>query len=123
MKQSDVEKYKAHLLKIKNQILNGGILKSSEDLSIATEDLPDEGDIATNVISQELSFNMRQRELHKLREIEGALNRIEEGTFGTCEECDDEIKAKRLQNQPWTTLCITHAEEKERELNKFQRTA
>ena len=62
---------------------------------------------------------MRDRELTKLRAIEEALMRIEDGTYGMCEDCEEEIGEKRLRNQPWTTLCITHAEEREREKNKF----
>jgi DnaK suppressor protein len=123
MKKGEIEKYKENLIRAKGQILNGGIIKSSEGLSIATEDLPDEADLANNVINQEISFNMRSREFNKLRRIEEALQRIEMGSFGKCEECDEEIKSKRLENQPWATLCITHAEEEERELNKFSRSA
>lgn len=123
MKKSDLEKYKQLLLKMKAKILNGGLLRSQEDLTIATEDLPDEGDVANSVINQEISFSMRQRELTKLRNIEEALHRIDNGTFGLCEECDEPIKAKRLENQPWTTLCIAHAEDREREVNKFTKVA
>jgi DnaK suppressor protein len=64
---------------------------------------------------------MRQRELNKLKAIEAALERVEEGTYGHCEDCDDPIGSKRLENQPWTTLCITHAEEHEREQSRFSR--
>lgn len=123
MNKAELEKHKKGLLKLRTQILNGGILRSSEELQIATEDLADEGDVANSVINQEINFSMRHRELNKLRAIEEALERIEEGTYGHCQECDDEIKANRLANQPWTTLCITHAEEREREQNKFSRVA
>ncbi|MDH5581556.1 MAG: TraR/DksA family transcriptional regulator [Bdellovibrionales bacterium] len=123
MKKKELENYKNLLLKMKANILNGGILRSQEGLTIASEDLAEDGDIANSVINQEISFNMKQRELIKLRNIEEALQRIENGTFGVCEECDEPIKAKRLENQPWTTLCIVHAEDKERENNKFSRVA
>lgn len=123
MNKAELEKHKKGLLKLRTQILNGGILRSSEELQIATEDLADEGDVANSVINQEINFSMRHRELNKLRAIEEALERIEEGTYGHCQECDDEIKANRLANQPWTALCITHAEEREREQNKFSRVA
>lgn len=121
MKKAKLEKLKNHLLQLKTQILNGGILRSVEDLTVSSDDLADEADLATNVINQQVSFSMRQRELSKLRSIEEALYRVEEGTYGYCEECDEEIGEKRLMNQPWTTLCITHAEEQEREQMKFTR--
>ena len=108
------KKQKESLLNIKNQIINNGLLKSKEGLEISSEDLPDETDLANSVINQQIIFNMRSRELNKLRLIEAALSRIENGEYGCCDECDEEIPAKRLENQPWATLCIFHAEERER---------
>lgn len=106
---------------MKEQILNGGYLTQTEDLHVTSDDLPDEADLATNVINQQITFNMRQRELVKLRSIDEALNRIENGTYSECEECGDEIGFKRLRNQPFTNLCIRDAEEAEREQQKFLR--
>lgn len=119
--KAKLEKYRELLLKSKMQILNGGILRSNDDLTVSSDDLSDEADLASSVISQQVTFNMRHRELEKLKAIDEALYNIEQGTYGHCEECDEEITSKRLDNQPWTTLCITHAEEKERENNKFIR--
>ena len=104
MTQKDLDKYRQLLLQMKTQILNGGVINRSDDLQISTDDLADEADIASNVINQEVSLSMRNREMMKLRHIDEALQRIEEGNFGLCEECDEEIGKKRLQNQPFTTL-------------------
>jgi DnaK suppressor protein len=114
-----LDKFKDLLLQHKIRIMNGGILRSSEDLTVSSDDLPDEADLAMSVINQQVSFSMRQRELAKLKQIDEALYRIEQGHFGHCDECEEEIGEKRLHNQPWTTLCIAHAEEKERENQKF----
>ncbi len=119
VEKAKMEKFKNLLLQQKVKILNSGILRSTEDLTVSSDDLPDEADLAMSVINQQVSFNMRQRELGKLKAIEEALYRIEQGSYGCCEECDEEIGEKRLENQPWTTLCITHAEEQERENSKF----
>ncbi|WP_372651809.1 TraR/DksA family transcriptional regulator [Halobacteriovorax sp.] len=121
MGKVNLEHFKEILLKKRQDILNGGLLKSTEDLKISSDDLADETDLAQSVINQQVTFNMRQRELSKLRAIEEALERVEDGTYGFCEDCDDPIGAKRLENQPWTTLCITHAEEQEREQGRFSR--
>ena len=119
MEKAKMEKFKTLLLQAKVRIMNGGILRSNEDLTVSTDDLSDEADLATSVINQQVTFNMRQRELGKLKAIDEALYRIEQGQYGHCDECDDPIGEKRLENQPWTTLCITHAEEMERENQKF----
>ncbi|TDJ08157.1 MAG: TraR/DksA family transcriptional regulator [Deltaproteobacteria bacterium] len=123
MKKTELKKQKEILLSLRAEILNSGILKSKEDLTVTSDDLADEGDLAAVVVNQEISFEIRNREFEKLRAIENALGKIENGTYGLCEECDERIKDKRLKKQPWAVLCINHAEEKERELQKFSRTA
>ena len=57
---------------------------------------------------------MRERELSKLSMVNEALEKIQYGEFGHCEDCGDPIGLKRLENQPWSALCIVHAEEMER---------
>ncbi len=121
MNEEKLKYFKEKLLAMKTEILNNGTLNRKDDLHISSDDLPDEADIAQNVVNQQVSFNMRARELKKLREIELALDRIENKTFGMCEDCDEPINEKRLDKQPWAILCITHAEEREREESRFQR--
>lgn len=121
MEKEQLDELKRELIKMKETILNGGYLVSRDDLRVESDDLPDEADLATNVINQQVSFSMRQRELEKLRSIDDALHRIENGTYGECEECGHPISFKRLKNRPFTSLCITHAEEAERRQQKFLR--
>lgn len=120
MTKKELQEFKDKLLMIKNTILNSGVLKSTEDLTVSTDDLPDEADLANNVINQQVTFNMRNRELQKLKNIEMALMRIEDGAYGMCDDCDEPISLKRLNNQPWAEMCITHAEEYERKQVHFK---
>lgn len=115
------DKFKTQLLEEKTKILNSGILSSVEDLHVSTDDLAEDGDLANTVINQQVMFSMRNREMTKLRAIEEALERIEDGTYGLCEDCDEPINEKRLSVQPWTSLCIEHAEERERENTGFKK--
>lgn len=115
MDKATLKAIKEKLLTEKTKILNSGVLSTAEDLHIQPEDLPDEADLAATVINQQVTFTIRQREMTKLRRIEDALQRAEESGFGVCEDCDEPIGKKRIMNQPWATLCITHAEELERE--------
>lgn len=107
--------FKRKLLEARESILNSGIMKSTDDLHIAVEDLADEADLANNTIHQQVTFSMREREISKLRRIDAALERLEEGTYGFCIESGEEIEEKRLENQPWAEFCLEVAEEKERE--------
>ena len=124
MDDKKIEHFKKKLLTARTQIINSGVLSNLEDLQIKSDDLADEADLASNTINQQVSFSIREKELVKLRRIDAALARIEEGHYGICIESGEEIEEKRLETQPWAEFCIEVAEEKERELNqKFHRRA
>ncbi len=124
MDNTKIQHFKEKLLKARAQIMNSGILNNLDDLKIKPDDLADEADLANNAISQSVSFSIREKEMVKLRRIDNALARIEEGTYGICIESGEEIEEKRLETQPWAEYCIEVAEEFEREQNKkFHRRA
>ena len=123
MDKKKLEHFKNLLLKHRQQILNVGLLNKSEDLHVSEEDLADEMDLASSLIQQQLTCTIRDREFAKLRKIDLALEKVQEGSYGHCEECEEQISFKRLENQPWAELCITHAEEKEREESQIWRQA
>ena len=83
----------------------------------------EDGDQAQTYLNQNLSFGLRERELNKLREVEAALARIEDGSYGICEELEEPISKKRLQKIPWTRLCIEAAEQLEREKTQYTRVS
>src|ERR1700674_729011 len=57
------------------------------------------------------------REFNQLRNVRAALRRIQEGIFGTCQECEEDIHPKRLAAVPWATFCIRCQEAVDRNLN------
>jgi DnaK suppressor protein len=123
VEKKKLDHFKQLLLKHRQQILNVGLLNKSDDLHVSEEDLSDETDLATSLIQQQLSCAIREREFSKLRKIDAALDRVNEGSYGHCDECEEEIGAKRLENQPWADLCIQHAEDREREESQTYRQA
>jgi len=60
------------------------------------------------------------REFNQLRNARAALRRIQEGSFGTCQECDEDIHPKRLAAMPWATLCIRCQEAVDHNLKELQ---
>ena len=124
MNKNKLEYFKNKLLDARNKILNSGILSNFEDLKINSDDTADEADLASNTINQQVSFSIREKEMNKLRRIDAALERVEDGSYGFCIESGDEIEQKRLETQPWAEFCIEVAEEKEREqAQRFHRRA
>lgn len=123
MDKKKTEYFKNKLLEARKQIMNSGIMNDYQDLHIQSDDLADEADLASSTINQQVSFSIRDREMTKLRRIDAALERIEEGVFGFCIESGEEIEEKRLETQPWAEFCLEVAEEKEREASQRYRRA
>ncbi len=63
-------------------------------------------DIATVTFDRELDYTLEENAEHILAEIDAALSRIEDGTYGTCTTCGRRIPGERLEARPWATLCI-----------------
>ena len=75
----------------------------------------DEVDQASSEYMQAFSFRLRGREKFLMDKIELALRKIDDGTYGVCEECEDTIALKRLQARPEAPLCIQCKEAQEKE--------
>jgi DnaK suppressor protein len=60
------------------------------------------------------------REFNQLREARAALRRIQEGSYGTCHQCEDDIHPKRLAAVPWALFCIRRQEAVDRNLGKHE---
>ena len=75
----------------------------------------------TQMASQRaLAVTNLDREFNQLREARAALRRIEEGNFGTCQGCDEDIHTKRLVAVPWAPFCISCQEAADRNLEDMQ---
>ena len=64
------------------------------------------GDTATATLDREIDYSLEENSEHVLRAIDAALQRIEDGTFGTCETCGQPISEERLEAIPYATQCI-----------------
>ncbi|HEY7017192.1 MAG TPA: TraR/DksA C4-type zinc finger protein [Gaiellaceae bacterium] len=64
------------------------------------------GDMATSTFDRELDYTLEENVERALSEIDAALKRIEDGTYGTCVNCGEPIAQERLEALPWATLCI-----------------
>ena len=85
-----------------------------EDFSVNADDRYDEIDQATTDIEQAMRMRLCNREQLYLKKLDEALKRIDDGSFGLCEECDEMIELKRLEARPTATLCVSCKEEQER---------
>ncbi|MCL4428253.1 MAG: TraR/DksA family transcriptional regulator [Deltaproteobacteria bacterium] len=115
---AEIESAKETLIKMKKDIfkeIDAGIKEGSSKDS--TEYRGDNYDIASSERDRELSYMLGDRERKKVREIDNALLKIKEGTYGVCDECGEPISKKRLKIIPYSNLCIncqSKAEEEEK---------
>jgi DnaK suppressor protein len=114
MRKRDIEKFRKLLLERKNNILETADTTREQGLGFEQADLPDEVDLASTEAGQTLNLRLRDRELVLLKKIDKTLKKIDDGSFGVCESCGEEIGMKRLEARPVTDLCIRCKEEQER---------
>jgi DnaK suppressor protein len=77
------------------------------------EPASDPMELASNGFDRDFLLRLRDRERKLMIKIKEALERIEDGTFGICEECGEKISVKRLRARPMATLCIDCKHEQE----------
>ena len=117
--KEDLAEIKGTLLKERSRIISEGDRTLGSGLQQSPDDLPDFADKSSFESDRNFLLRLRDRERKLLAKIDDALERIEDGTFGTCVECGTEIGIKRLKARPVVTLCIeckTKQEEEERKM-------
>jgi DnaK suppressor protein len=102
-----LEKQRDDILALTEEIITTGAMGTEGT------NFPDMSDQATAEQDQSLNIRMRGREQKLLVKIEGALERISSGNYGSCEECGEGIAMERLKARPVTTLCIECKTEQE----------
>lgn len=108
-----VERCKENLLETKSEILNR-FQNARQDLHASDDNKGgDEGDQTMRALAESEFLSMNERLRKQLVEIESALARIQNGTYGVCEETEEPIEAERLLAIPWTRLSIEGAEIRE----------
>ena len=119
MKPEEMELFRGKL----NQLLVDLELEVSTTLDGMRQDggaFPDPTDRASLESERNLTLRIRDRERKLRKKINEALARIEDGTFGICEDCEEQIGFKRLEARPVTTLCINCKSEQEQDEEKHQ---
>jgi DnaK suppressor protein len=76
---------------------------------------PDELDRIQQAAERDYAIGSLERKFSRLREVKAALRRLDEGTFGVCASCEEDITPKRLAAVPWAPFCIVCQEAADRE--------
>jgi len=112
MNARDLQFFRDLLLTQRAEILNKADVFKSES-GIESTGQGDEGDLAVTELSLSLNLRLQERQTQLLQKIDRALGKIEESTFGLCEQCDEMVNFARLKARPVATLCVACKEEQE----------
>ncbi len=118
MDQKDLNYFEKFLNERLNDLLSQAV-DTVSGMTKAKENFPDPTDRASLEADRNFMLRIRDREHKLIKKIKSALERIENGTYGICESCGDEISIQRLKARPVTTQCIeckTKAEAQEKAL-------
>jgi DnaK suppressor protein len=113
MSALDVDSFRGRLQEERQHVLEaienlhhenpGSMSDETEEASFADNHL---GDVATITFDREMASTLEENSSHVLAAIDTALERVEDGSFGTCATCGREIGQERLEALPWVAQCI-----------------
>jgi DnaK suppressor protein len=114
MKQAELEKYREELWALRNrldssvsQLADEGLRKTGGDAGGSLSNTPIHmADLGSDEYEEERTLGLLENEERLLEEVTEALNRIQRGTFGVCEECQKPIGTARLKAIPYARCCI-----------------
>jgi len=121
MKKAELQYYKEQLLALRrrlrgdvSQLAEAALKKSRSEANGDLSSMPIHmADIGSDNFEQEFTLSLMESEGDTLAQIENSLERIEEGTYGLCEECGGKIPKARLNAIPYATLCVSCAQRQE----------
>jgi DnaK suppressor protein len=101
-----IARFKKILLKEREQIVGEvkQIVESSNEMG--QDGIQDIGDEAANIYNKQILLSLNENERMRLKEVDESLDRIENGTYGICEECGGPISLKRLEVRPIAKYCV-----------------
>jgi RNA polymerase-binding transcription factor DksA len=108
----DVESKRAELLELRSRLLaTAAAFEHDQPLDDESGELPAWGtdelaDHASDTYEREVGDTLEENAEQILREVDDALARIDDGTYGTCKACGREIPSERLEAIPYATLCV-----------------
>lgn len=113
MNKRDLTRFKKLLTQQRDELQGNARRALSGDIHVDPDDFPDEMDTASSEVNLQFTGRLREREQGLISKIETALEKIEEGTFGECLNCGEDIGVARLKARPVAELCIECKSEQE----------
>lgn len=114
LSKKELDKFRQLLMEKRAEVASS-IRERASTARVDENDLIEEMDQANRATEEAFNMRLLDKEVKLLREIEGALVKFEEGTYGICEGTDEQIERRRLEARPWTRYSVAYKEQLERE--------
>jgi DnaK suppressor protein len=101
-----LQRLKKSLLKEREEIIGGVKQITESSKEIGQDGIQDIGDEAANIYNKQILLSLNENERMRLQEVDDALDRIGNGSYGICEECEGPIGLKRLEARPVAQYCV-----------------
>ena len=107
MEKQKLERFRKTLLKTREGILNKAKKLKEDSYTLGTDGIQDMADAASNSYNADILMSISDNDLNLLKDIDNALDKIKNGAYGICEECEEKINEKRLEANPVARYCIS----------------
>ena len=106
MDQEKVKRFREKLLELRVRLTGDYSRMVGESSEEFGHDVPDINDEAARTINRRILLEIGDKNYNVITEVDNALDRIDEGDFGTCVECEEDIPEPRLELLPYTEYCV-----------------
>jgi len=115
LNKRELEKFKKRLLELRSEV--GARIRDRASTARVDDhtDLIEEIDQANRATEEAFNMRLLDKEVKLLREIDAALAKFDENTYGNCEGTGEQIERRRLEARPWTRYSVAYKEQLERE--------
>lgn len=115
MRQKQMEAIRKRLLQDREGLLVEVRQKNADAAALSDTGVPDPGDMSMTTFLADFLHLLSDSQRERILMIDEALRRLEDGSYGTCERCGEDIPSERLAVQPFTPFCVECKEVLERE--------
>ena len=106
MDEEQLQEARKRLLTMREELLEESLKAYAESQSLGKDGVPDIGDMSSNSYNQEVLMNLSEAQRSRVRDIDAALERMDQGVYGFCARCEEEIAPRRMEVRPFSRYCV-----------------
>ena len=106
MDEEQLKEIRTRLLQMREEVLAESQRAYAASQDLGKDGVPDIGDMSSNSYNQEVLMNLSEAQRSRVRDIDAALERMDQGVYGFCARCEEEIPLRRMEVRPFSRYCV-----------------